>query len=80
MNTFFLYLSMLRYYVIGVYKAINNITALPKAIITSYRAWRGSPLPIPNRVPPAQMVLQLWRVCRVLLKPFTNVKGYFFVF
>jgi hypothetical protein len=38
---------MLRY-VIGVYKTINNITVIAKAIITSYGYWLTSS--IPNRV------------------------------
>ena len=49
---YFLYLSMLRYYVIDVYTTINNITVIAQSNYNLLR-WllrRGSPLPIPNRV------------------------------
>ena len=53
LNTFyFLYLSMLRYYVIDNYKIIINITVIAQSNYNLLR-WllrRGSPLPIPNRV------------------------------
>ncbi len=53
LNTFyFLYLSMLRYYVIDVYSSINNITMIAQSNYNLLR-WllrRGSPLPFPNRV------------------------------
>ena len=49
---YFLYLSMLRYYVTDVYITINNITVIAQSNYNLLR-WllrRGSPLPIPNRV------------------------------
>ena len=52
MKNVFLYLSMLRYYVIDVYYTINNITIIAQSNYNLLR-WllrRGSPLPIPNRV------------------------------
>ena len=52
-NTFyFLYLSMLRYYVTDVRISINNSTVIAQSNYNLLR-WllrRGSPLPIPNRV------------------------------
>jgi hypothetical protein len=70
MNTFFLYLSMLRYYVVKFAETINNITIIAQSNYNLLR-WllrRGSPS-IPNRVVIAQMVLQLCgRVCRRSLK------------
>jgi hypothetical protein len=49
-NTFFLYLSMLRYYVIGVYKAINNITVIAQSNYNLKGYYGGLTSSIPNRV------------------------------
>jgi hypothetical protein len=70
---------MLRYYVIGVYKTINNITVIVQSNYNLLRLFGGSPFHPEHVSPPAQMVLQLCGEYVVFLKKTLLVETGFYI-